>query len=423
MGVYRSRGRRSFNWKKVTPSSIKEVNGHYDLLGEEGILRKIVDGGVPRSVIIWGPAGCGKTTMSRLYAKEFSSMPISCKFHSKSNALKFASVMKKVEEDLKKKKGDGYTVLFLDEIHLLHQEDQKLLVSYLENKSFILVAATICKPQRILIPEILEKDIVECRVYNLDDEALGGVLSRCEKRYKYLSTMTVEGRELLLNKSDGCGRSLIRMIELMHVKIPAAERKNETSVMFPLTRDKVEELITIRAEELRSIRKYALSDLKKGIVKYDCHYALGMLAYLFEIGVDPKEIMAKLVRISVEDVGVCDRDAFAYIKSACRAYYKTIPEKRDIALIKAVAYLSEAPKNRDYHYGYIREGDEFFVNFFDREMYIQKRLSYRPFYSSMEKKFKEKIRYAKKWFPKIQRQIRKEMKRENMVVAVQDCSI
>ncbi len=62
MGVYRSRGRRSFNWKKVTPSSIKEVNGHYDLLGEEGILRKIVDGGVPRSVIIWGPAGCGKTT-------------------------------------------------------------------------------------------------------------------------------------------------------------------------------------------------------------------------------------------------------------------------------------------------------------------------------------------------------------------------
>src|SRR5512135_3700130 len=193
---------------RLRPGRLADIVGQEHLIGKEGPIGRMVASRQLASMILWGPPGCGKTTIARLLAQgtNLAFEPLSAVFSGVADLRKVFEAAKKRRE-----MGQG-TLLFVDEIHRFNRAQQDAFLPYVEDGTVVLVGATTENPSFELIGALLSRAQVFV-LRRLDDAALEILLERAEQAIGHPLPLDPSGREALRAIADGDGRYLINMVE------------------------------------------------------------------------------------------------------------------------------------------------------------------------------------------------------------------
>ena len=200
---------------RLRPDNLDAVVGQDHLLRDDGPLSPVRDGGRLASMVLWGPPGCGKTTIARLLATESALIfePLSAVF---SGVADLRKVFDRARE--RRKLGQG-TLLFVDEIHRFNRAQQDGFLPFVEDGTVILVGATTENPSFELNGALLSR----CQVFvlrRLDDQALEQLLTRAESTLNEALPLTQDGRRALREMADGDGRYVLNLAEDLFLQPP-----------------------------------------------------------------------------------------------------------------------------------------------------------------------------------------------------------
>src|ERR1700734_3062300 len=193
---------------RLRPQSLSDVVGQDHLLGPEGPLGRMVAAKRLASMILWGPPGCGKTTIARLLAEttDLFFEPISAVFSGVADLRKIFDAAKKRREA-----GRG-TLLFVDEIHRFNRAQQDSFLPYVEDGTVVLIGATTENPSFELNGALLSR----CQVFvlkRLDEASLDVLLARAEAALGRPLPLDAEARATLKAMADGDGRFIFNLAE------------------------------------------------------------------------------------------------------------------------------------------------------------------------------------------------------------------
>lgn len=331
--------------QQLRPSSFEEVMGQDHLIGPKGLITQIIKKGKPLSILLWGPPGCGKTSIAHLYAKAFN-----CRFETISAIFSGIAELKKIFEESQKHPLFGRsTILFVDEIHRFNKAQQDAFLPYVENGTIILVGATAENPSFYLNNALLSRLRV-LKLEALNESALDKILSRCEKQLGNLN-LEKEAREHLLALSSGDGRYLLNLVENISTQQASA----------PLSLQDVQNLLQQRSalfDKAGEGHYNLISALHKSVRGSDPQASLYWLCRMLEAGEDPLFIARRLIRMASEDVGLADPDALKIALAARDSYQSLGSPEGELALAEATLYLALAPKSNALYLAYKEAKEE-----------------------------------------------------------------
>ena len=335
---------------RLRPRTLDDVVGQDQLLAPDAPLGRMVASGRLSSIILWGPPGCGKTTIARLLADRTGLLfeQVSATFSGVADLRKvFATATHRREI------GQG-TLLFVDEIHRFNRAQQDSFLPYVEDGTVVLVGATTKNPSFELNGALLSR----CQVMvlrRLDEAALGELLARAESLTGRSLSLTEEARTVLLAMADGDGRYLLGMVE----QILAAQDAGGClpGGPGPLGVEGLRAVVASRVplyDKSREEHYNLISALHKSMRGSDPDAALYWLARMLGGGEDPLYVARRLVRFASEDVGMADPAALQMTLAAWDAYERLGSPEGELAIAQAVVYLATAPKSIAVYRGYGR---------------------------------------------------------------------
>ncbi|MBN2751344.1 MAG: replication-associated recombination protein A [Rhodospirillaceae bacterium] len=320
---------------RLRPQTVDDILGQDHVLGPEGPLgRQIAQGRVP-SMILWGPPGCGKTTLARALAAhtDLSFRPLSAVFSGVADLRKVFEAAKLERQA----KGRG-TLLFVDEIHRFNKAQQDGFLPYVEDGTVVLVGATTENPSFELNAALMSR----CQVIvlkRLDDAALDALLMRAEADLGHNLPVDAEARDALKAMADGDGRMLLNMVEAV-VSMAA-----EGEVFSPGDLARVVQRRAPVFDKSGEGHYNLISALHKSLRGSDTDAALYWLARMLDGGEDPAYILRRLTRFAVEDIGLADPAALTQAIATWEAFDRLGSPEGDLALSYLVIYLGTAPKS------------------------------------------------------------------------------
>lgn len=317
---------------RLRPQTLGDVVGQDDLVGDDGVLTRLMAGGVPQSVIFWGPPGCGKTTLARLYAQAFGA-----DFIQISAVLAGVADVRKVVDEAKVTATLGRkTVLFVDEIHRFTKSQQDAFLPHVESGLLVLVGATTENPSFSLNNALLSRCTV-LPVKALDAESLEKIIIAAEEKVGPLP-LTMDARTALLELAHGDARYLLNLVELLVTVKP----KKALDV------EGLKKAIPARLalyDKGGDWHYDLISALHKSVRGSDPDAALYYLNRMLAGGEDGMYLARRLVRMAVEDVGLADPQALPLAISAQEAYRTMGSPEGDLALGQVAVYMALAPKS------------------------------------------------------------------------------
>ncbi|MCZ6688600.1 MAG: replication-associated recombination protein A [Planctomycetota bacterium] len=336
----------------MRPSTLDEFLGQEDLLGKGKPLRQMIESDEISSMILWGPPGCGKTTLARIISTRTG-----MRFRPLSAVTSGIRDVKKVIDEAKAEReatGAG-TILFVDEIHRFNRAQQDAFLPHVEDGVIALIGATTENPSFEVISPLLSR----CRVFvlqALDPEQIETLIRRAlddSKRGLGGRALEVDEEALgvITGLSDGDARRALNLLEAA-ANLAGAE---------PISGDTIRKAAQSRVliyDKAGEQHFNLISALHKSLRGGDADASLYWLARMMEAGEDPLYIARRMVRFASEDIGLADPQALPMSMAATEAVrFMGLPEG-ELALAELAIYLALAPKSNLTYSAYGAAKDE-----------------------------------------------------------------
>ena len=314
---------------RYRPKTLEEFAGQKNIVGDKGVLKKILIKSRFMNSIFWGPSGTGKTTLAEIVAEQLNY------YYEYLNATK-ASVndIKEIAEKAKKRFSiEGkQTILFFDEIHRFNKLQQDSLLHDIEIGNIILIGATTENPYFNLNNALLSRCLM-FEFKKLDKEDIFGILKRIREKEKI--ELNDEVLNYISDIVEGDARQAINFLELL---------SNLEDVNLSV--DEVRQIIQTRKSYDRVEDKYdTISAMIKSIRGSDPDAAVYWVAKMLSGGEDPLYLARRLVILASEDIGLANANALPVAVAGMQAAKDIgMPEVR-IILAEVAVYLALSPKS------------------------------------------------------------------------------
>jgi len=336
--------------ERMRPKTIKEFLGQEHIMGEDKFLSSVVRGGDLPSMILWGPPGTGKTTLSRILAKS-----------AKAEYVELSAVTSGVKEiravikDAEARKSRGRkTLLFMDEIHRFNKAQQDAFLHSVEDGTLTLIGATTENPSfelnapllsrcRVIVLQALDEGVLKkiiTEAMSNAESGLGNIKARVDD----------EAVDFIVEQAQGDARAALNCLELSF--IIAAPDKDGVRHITTKTAQEALQKKTLHYDRAGEEHYNVVSAFIKSMRASHVDAALYWLARMIEAGEDPLFIVRRMVIFASEDIGNADSKALSLavaVKSALE--FIGMPEGW-IPLAQAAVYLASAPKSNASYMAY-----------------------------------------------------------------------
>ena len=328
---------------RVRPHTLDELVGQEHILGPGKLLRRAIEADRLGSIILYGPPGCGKTTLAGVIAQITDR-----RFEQTSGVLANVAILRRLLEGAvdRKKLRDEETILFIDEIHRFNKAQQDVLLPYVEDGSITLIGATTHNPFFFInSPLTSRSQIFELEA--LSEAAVVEVLQRALRHPWGLADLPLRVDDEALahwgRVAEGDARRALSALE-----IAALTTEPEPDGTIHISRETAEESIQKKAvvyDHDGDGHYDTISAFIKSVRGSDPNAAVYWLAKMLYAGEDPRFIARRLVILASEDIGNADpRGLNIAVAAMHAAEFVGMPEAR-IVLSQATTYLATAPKS------------------------------------------------------------------------------
>lgn len=351
--------------EKLRPLSLEDYVGQEKAVGKKSMLRNLMKSNDIPSMILWGPPGCGKTTLAKIISN-------SCKTKGKYKFTTMSATsagVNDVKEAVKIAKNDQKTlgrrtILFLDEIHRFNKLQQDALLPHIEDGTIVLIGATTENPSfqvnsallsrcKLIVLEKLESSHIEkilkracenisAHIFRKDEE-----IEENDEVSAWIEKDAITG---LANLCDGDARCALNSLQMA-----IQSQRSEEDSMAVVTADDIRDILQrthVLYDRAGDEHYNIISALHKSIRGSSESAALYWLARMLEGGEDPRYIARRLIRIASEDIGLSDPQALNQAVSAYQACHFVGMPECDVNLAQCVVYLARAPKDVEVYQAY-----------------------------------------------------------------------
>jgi putative ATPase len=328
---------------RLRPESFDDFVGHERLLGPGKPLRDAIESGAISSMVLWGPPGCGKTTLARLLAHYTDKAFVT--FSAVTEGVpRVREIIREAEQ--RRRTDNRGTILFCDEIHRFNRAQQDAFLPSVEAGVITLIGATTENPSFELNSALLSR----LRVFVLEPlspTAIGAIISRAIRQLgteaDALPELAPDAIDLVVQHADGDARRALNATEavLGHF-LRAAARTT------PVAAAEVASVLERRLAQYDKVGEQhynLMSALHKSVRGSDANAALYWFARMVEGGEDLLYVARRVVRMAIEDIGLADPRGLSIALAAKDAYHFLGSPEGELAIAEAIVYLATAPKS------------------------------------------------------------------------------
>ncbi len=342
---------------RMRPAALHQFVGQEHLVGEGRVLRKAIESKRIPSLILWGPPGCGKTTLAYVIARATQT-----RFSAISAVSASVADLRRLIEEAKEryKLYQERTIIFIDEIHRFNKAQQDAVLPYVEDGTITLIGATTENPSFEVISPLLSR----CQVLTLNplaEDEMQAIINRAIKdELNGLGKLNAELDEdaliHLIMMSNRDARVALNTLEIAaRTTLPDADGKRRISLAT------IEDAIqhkALRYDKAGEQHYDLISALHKSMRGSDPDASLYWLGRMLEAGEDPLYIARRLVRFASEDIGMADPQALVVAMAAQQAVHFIGMPEGNLALAEAAVYLATAPKSNSLYEAYSKVQEE-----------------------------------------------------------------
>ncbi len=332
---------------RMRPDKLEELAGQAHISAPGSLFRSALEADALFSMILWGPPGCGKTTLANIIANLTGAV-----FVQISAVLSGVKDIRAVIQAARERR-DRFgkrTVLFVDEVHRFNKAQQDAFLPHVESGLVTMIGATTENPSFEVIPALMSR----CRLITMnpvDEESMKGVLSRAlADKEKGLGAMNLtladDALAHIIALADGDVRTALNSLEA------AALLRGPDQTDGLITLEKVEAALDKKAmlyDKTGEEHYNLISALHKSLRGSDPDAAVYWLERMLTGGEDPFYILRRMVRFASEDIGNADPAALGLTLDAMEAYRFLGSPEGELAIVQAAVYLATAPKSNSLY--------------------------------------------------------------------------
>ena len=335
---------------RMRPQTLDEFIGQEELLGPGKPLRVQIERDDLGSMLLWGPPGCGKTTLARIIAKK-----------TRSEFIPFSAVLsgiKEIKEVMAKavsaRRYGQRTIVFVDEVHRFNRAQQDAFLPHVEAGNILLIGATTENPSFEVIAPLLSR----MKVYVLHSLTAAQIIELLRRALadpvRGLANEAVDAPDAIIERiaivANGDARAAYNTLEALVMGTspgPGGKRAVSEARLEDVLQKKL-----LPYDKSGEEHYNLISALHKSVRNSDPDAALYWLARMLESGEDPLYVARRMVRMASEDIGLAEPGALAVTLAAKDAFDFLGPPEGFLALGQAAVYLSLAPKSNALYTGY-----------------------------------------------------------------------
>ena len=327
----------------LRPKNVGDIIGQEHLLGDGQSLKVAITSGNLPSMILWGPPGVGKTTIARVIANSTDAQ-----FISISAVL---SGVKEIRESIEKAKfsleqQNKKTILFIDEVHRFNKGQQDAFLPHIESGLITLIGATTENPSFEVNTALLSRcQIYVLKILSLDE--LNTIIDRVINKFDKIK-IDNKAKDIILTYANGDARRLINLLEMLINNFkPKIEGNINNKLVEKIISDK-----TRRFDKSGEQFYDQISAMHKSVRGSDPDASIYWLLRMLDGGADPLYLARRIIRISIEDIGLADLKAQTVALEAYQIFERLGYPEGELALVNAILYLASAPKSNSSYMAY-----------------------------------------------------------------------